>query len=497
MPVCTQFACRFHILFALIRVHLGMCTGTIRPLYFLIAGLAFAVFNGEDVLGQTKAAGKTSITPAKLNWPPTLPGNVSIASGTSPTLLNKPATVKLQAGTMIATTAPRVDFLYFPGQTYHSRLWSNWGDGSTQGNIYYTSIGDHDAPRGNAQVYEYNADKKELRLLIDVKKFMEEPGNLPEGMDYIPGKIHGRTEMGSDGWVYFSTHRGSTRDNTTDKRGYKGDWIFRVHPVNGKKEIVASYPMPKHTIPASVLDPKRMIFYGGTAPGNDAPEKQVWFIAYDIQNKKTLKRVEGGFDRYAIFSSSTGNVYWATAGSEKKESTAKPSTGWKYNPATNAITSSKEAPAVRACTQESRTGLVYGFSQGDNDLWSFDVRSEKLNVLGPAMVATQTYVTSIDLDPKTERYLYYVPGAHGGSRNDGTPVVQYDLKTGKRKVLAFLHDYLLEKYGYSAVGTYSTALNADGSLLFITWNGTRIPGARNWDTAALTVIHIPASERQP
>lgn len=37
------------------------------------------------------------------------------------------------------------------------------------------------------------------------------------------------------------------------------------------------------------------------------------------------------------------------------------------------------------------------------------------------MVASQDYVTSIDLDPVTQRYIYYVPGAHGGGIKDGTP----------------------------------------------------------------------------
>ncbi|MFP6659515.1 MAG: hypothetical protein VB853_15130 [Pirellulales bacterium] len=49
-------------------------------------------------------------------------------------------------------------------------------------------------------------------------------------------------------------------------------------------------------------------------------------------------------------------------------------------------------------------------------------------------VASKTYTTSIDLDPATERYLYYVPGAHGGAYSDGSPLVQYDLKTKLRKV---------------------------------------------------------------
>src|SRR5438093_996300 len=83
---------------------------------------------------------------------------------------------------------------------------------------------------------------------------------------------------GKDGFLYFSTHRGST-NITSDKVGYLGDWIIRCDPKTGKAEVVAHGPVPKHCIPNSVLDPDRMIFYGGTAAGTDAKDKGVQFFA--------------------------------------------------------------------------------------------------------------------------------------------------------------------------------------------------------------------------
>jgi hypothetical protein len=351
-------------------------------------------------------------------------------------------------------------------------------------------------------VYEYDAATKKIRLLMNVRTFLEQPGMMPEGMDYIPGKIHSRTEMGSDGWIYFSTHRGSTNDNTTDARGYLGDNIYRVNPKTGKQEIAGLYPMPKHTIPASVLDPKRLIYYGGTAAGNDAKDKGVWFIAYDVKHNKLLKREPGGFDRYAIFSKSTGCVYWKTLqkgkeGESNDGESSEGEQGRKYDPKTNKISTCPQAPVVRACTQETKDGIVYGFTQGNKNMWAFNVKTETLTTVGPGMVASQSYVTSMDLDPVTQRYIYYVPGAHGGGIKDGTPVVQYDLKTNKRKIIAFLSKFYTEKYGYSPDGTFSTAVSPDGSTLFVTWNGSRLPNAKDWDTVAMTAIHIPASERLP
>lgn len=55
--------------------------------------------------------------------------------------------------------------------------------------------------------------------------------------------------------------------------------------------------------------PDRLIYYGGTAPGNDAKDTGIWFIAYDVKNNKLLKG-SSGFARYCILSNSTGCVYW-------------------------------------------------------------------------------------------------------------------------------------------------------------------------------------------
>ena len=114
-------------------------------------------------------------------------------------------------------------------------------------------------------------------------------------------------------------------------------------------------------------------------------------------------------------------------------------------------------------------------------------------------MASQDYVTSLDADP-AGRYLYYVPGAHGGAEKDGSPVVQFDVKTRAKKIIAFLHPFYRDKYGYVPLGTFSSALSPKGDTLYITWNGNRSGPTRGrwlWDVVALTVVHIPASERQP
>ena len=102
----------------------------------------------------------------ELDWPPILPDGKPVATLQSEVWL-KPSG-ELKEGVTIAKSAPTVDFLYFDAQKYPGRPWSVWGDGLAVGDHYYTSIGDHLAPRGNAFVYDYDAKTKTLGLLTDV-----------------------------------------------------------------------------------------------------------------------------------------------------------------------------------------------------------------------------------------------------------------------------------------------------------------------------------------
>lgn len=434
---------------------------------------------------EKKKAKQKEAAPAPV-FPPALPGGQAVVRDTSDEFLKAPAT--LREGVAVAAAAPTIDFLYFPGQTYPGRPWSNWGDGVAANGRYYTAIGDHLAPGGNAFVYEYDPAARTLRRLVDVRALL----NLPEG-HYTPGKIHTWLDLGSDGWLYFATHRGSEGVTTTANH-YTGDWIIRCHPQTGKAEVVAHAPVPKHSIPCSVLDPDRLIYYGGTAAGREVTDEGIRFLAYDLKNRKVLYTGPDGPARAMIFAKSTGRVYY-TPGSEKADA----GTLMRFDPAAGGPPTKLNADiGIRAATKETPRGVVYTVSQGqggrDAHIYAFDVKTEKVEDLGPAAAASNTYVASLDADP-TGRYLYYVPGAHGGSDKDGTAVVQFDTKTRRKKVIAFLHPFYQQKYGCTPVGTYCTAVDPAGDKLYVTWNVNR--GGRAWDCCALTAIHIPESERRP
>jgi hypothetical protein len=419
---------------------------------------------------------------------PALPDGKSVLSTESTALLRQPsnAVVAMKVGVVIARTPPRVDLVIFPGQTYRGNPWSNWSDGCVLNGKYYTALSDHLSPQGSGYVYEYDPRTKAVRLLVGVKEFLQTQKLLASDERYTPGKIHSRVMAGRDGWLYFATHRGNPREATA-AIGYKGDWILRTwpdpDPARVKTEVVMAYPVARHSMPAGLLDADRMVFYVGTANGADAEEKRIMFLAVDCTNRQVIATAPDGFDRYAILAKSTGRVYWRTLGKGDE------ARGFRYDPATRAVTACPAVPHVRACTAETAGGKVYGVSGTACEIWEFDTRTETLTTVGDGAVGSLTYVTSMEIDP-SGRYLYYVPGAHGGGPKDGTPVVQYDLKTKTRKVLCFMNS-LEKEAGATFQGTFSTALSESGDVLFVTWN----MGHPVWDSCGMTAISIPASER--
>ncbi len=432
--------------------------------------------------------------------PPVLPGGKLVVTDTSPDFLTPPATIDPEV--QIAKAVPTVDFAYFPGQTYRAEIWSTWGDSVCAHGKYYASLGDHMYPgkkypespdhHGAAYVYEYDPAAKTFRLLMNTSDVLK----LPEG-EYMPGKIHSRLDMGSDGWLYCGTHRGSEKATANPSLNYKGDWILRCNPATGKSGVVVQGPVPKHCIPNSALDAKRMIFYGGTAVGDKKDsanaEGAIMFFAYDVVNHKLLYSGNNGPARGMILASSTGKVYYTPGTSLSPIMCYDPSTPGQPP---------KQIPGVignRTATRETPSGMVYTTSQaGSNSaMYSFNTKTEKAEMLAPLAIGKgPDYVAAVEADPGG-RYVYYTLGAHGGSQAVGSAIVQFDTKTRKKKVIAFLSPFIQKRYGVTPVGSFSISVDEKGETVFVTWNCARDGVGRAWDTVGLSVVHIPAAEREP
>ncbi len=107
----------------------------------------------------------------------------------------------------------------------------------------------------------------------------------------------------------------------------------------------------------------------------------------------------------------------------------------------------------------------------------------------------------MELSPD-EKFVYYLPGAHGQAFKYGTPVVQYEIATKTRKVLACLAAALEKQIDYVPGGTYGMKLSADGATLYVNFNGHAADEIRpgnmkpiGFGLCSFAAIHIPESER--
>jgi hypothetical protein len=160
----------------------------------------------------------------------------------------------------------------------------------------------------------------------------------------------------------------------------------------------------------------------------------------------------------------------------------------------------KGSPGMRCTTRETKNGQIFGITYKNTQLFRYDTKKDELEIIGNDWLAG-SYVAVCELSPD-EKYVYYLPGAHGKAWNDGTPLVQYEIATGKQKVLAFLAPTLDRELDYVPGGTYGIKLSADGGTLYVNFNGH--PGDKirpekmkpnGFGLTSFAAIEIPASER--
>jgi hypothetical protein len=445
-----------------------------------------------------------------------LGGRMTTFTPTASEVLRAPAGIS--GDFAVATEPPTIDFGILPGQESGHELWSGWGDAiyAPDGNFYGT-IGDHDKLHGTAYLYRVDPRTGDVELVLDYNQYVDVEPN-----EYSPGKIHAPLMLGGDGEIYLIGYRGGDT-GTTRENGYRGDWMLRYDVRSGQVENVG-IPVPLSSVPSSRIHESRNLLYGLSTPGlvDEAPPAA--FFVYDLVKEELLfiggpQPVRGrafilAEDGRAWYSASEGVI--------------------RYDPTTNQVTPTEirfpvrqmvrerrrrqrnpgtdaeqgEGGILRAASRPDKRGIAYGITR-DGSVFSFDTNTEEVTAMGTAFVeentATQArqgriplYTAVVRLSANG-RYLYYVPSAHGGSSQHGSAVIQLNVETGERKVLAFLNDYIEAQTGYNLGGTFGIALSEDDSQLFITWNGANDPSSRDWPEwglASVMVLHIPESERR-
>ena len=401
---------------------------------------------------------------------------------THATMLERPAPGDYD----VAKVAPTIRWGLLPGQWEGAHLWSSWGDAALgeDGN-YYVSIGDHDQPFGNSLVYRINPKTNTADLVVTVNDYL----SVEEGK-YAPGKIHAPLVDTDDGYLYFGTYRGSPR-GTGPETGYVGDSLFRYEYETGKTENLGVFLPHSSWVVTEFHAPTRRL-YGLTVPGKTMDPMVKQFFVFDIDSKKVL--FKGGPEARvtrAMILSPDGRAWYDTPDGNLV----------MYDPKANEVKSvGIKLPAdgtLRAVSRVSKDGIAYCVTSGGT-VFAFNTNDQSIREIGPVFPIGKQYTAAVRLDP-TERYLYYVPGAHGGTSQVQTPVVQLDLKTGRHKALAFLNPALRKQHAYNLGGAFGIELSEDGSQLLINFNGAPDGQKRSPDFGLCSVmlIDIPASERTP
>ena len=396
-------------------------------------------------------------------------------------LLRPPANLK--GDFSVATTAPSVEAYLMSGlpQEGPKTLWSSWGNGTLASNgKYYTAIGNHLGYNGTSFVYEFDPSSRTLKKIVDVAQAIGQKKG-----DYGHGKIHaGMFEY--SGGLYFATYRGETKQlEEAVRKGYKGSLLFRYDLKTQKLENLGAIA-PAENLPVSALDNTRGILYFNTVPKGN-------LLAYDL--KKRAVKFQGGasyLSEYRCMMVTRDGLVYFTNDKGKLS---------YYHPEKNAIVSTEsilpgEKNTLRAATNPAGDGRIFGMTKGGR-FFEFQPSQQKVKDLGPNFLSGD-YTAALPFS-SDNKYVYFAPGAHGSGTTIGTPLVQYDVKSGKRKVLAFLNAAMVQKAGYNIAGNYNLVLDSKGSTLYATFNGAMMEeGKKRQPTFGLPsvlMIKIPDSER--
>lgn len=431
------------------------------------------------------------------SWPPELPGAVrGTVTFTSPDLLVVPDDVRKQvedpkaARFEVAAKAPTIDLAFhrqLGPQAAQRRLWSSWGDicVASDGRVY-CAIGDHgDDVGGDARCFLYRWDpaRKELEQVVDMNQVVPPKKGRPSW-----SKVHAKIDEGRDGKIYFSCTLNDGNRARLATYGWDeelpGGQLYQFDPATGKTQVFANLPARRCTA-TSRLDRERNIWWCNLEAGEG---NALW--GFDLTARQPVVQTADdsvGFNR-AFALTRDGSILFN--GEDHL---------CRLDAKSHKIISCQaqfvESPGMRCVSDETTDGYLYGVTHGSTQLFRYSVARDELRLLGPVFL-TGGYTTVIELSPD-ERYLYYLPGAHGRAHQSGTPLIRYERSTGKRVVLAFLADHCQRTLGYVPGGTYGMKRSADGRTLYVNFNGHAIDSLRpkhlrtdGFGLTAFAAIHL-------
>ncbi len=341
----------------------------------------------------------------------------------------------------IAKTAPTIEFCTIPipnhercqlnpPPQFHPTLWSSWGQGnfSELTQTYYAAFGNHRFPQARIYIAEYNTNTKTIDLTPEINQVL---GRNLNPNDYGDGKIHGWLQFYNGTDLYFITYW-AEYPAPADKyfhEGYDGSHIMSYNVIT-KKFTDYGVPMPRVSWPFDRLDTKRGLLFGVGVNSE--------FLCYDLKKHKVRF---AGFpqdgimwsNRCMVVDEKTGYVYSSNSSKLDKDIHM-----IRYNPAANKFKEMKSTVPpeednggigqIRASTQNRlKDGSIICVTKWDNaggpggELFKFFPDKDSVKTLSLCWPGKERYTTSMAISPN-EKYLYYLPGAHGVAYTEGCPL---------------------------------------------------------------------------
>ncbi len=398
-------------------------------------------------------------------------------------------TVAREASTLSFQILPDMEPQYFPEGEAYQAGWANWA-AITRGddNRFVMGAGDHRGKGAQINLYLYKPDEGRPGRLERIVNLTQTLGWTPEM--YTDGKLHGHMDIMPDGTVWGATHHGPYPTEEWYAAGYRGSWLFRFN-LNTGEASNEGVPLIGQSLPNHRLDTRRGIFFASGALSTA-------LLCYDIRARRV--RYAGsppnGWQwgvRSTFLDPGTGH-FWSAEISER------PYRFISYDPELNRFKrhdvelpvypgqEKQQAHGAWAAgpDREGRYYTDYGgvFVRFRPD-WEKGPQLEVLGVTGrPAAFPVLQMAMSPD-----QRFVYWVP------LEKNTMIVhQYEIATGKRKILGFFEAAVKERYGlFFGNGVWGLNISKDGDFLVILDNGGF--GKRFWGHPVLFVLSIPRSER--
>lgn len=364
----------------------------------------------------------------------------------------------------------RVEAVIYPRPSYDGEPWSHWGQGLVlDDGRFFSAIGDHRGADGNSYFFSYDPDTSTLTRFGDVLSNVDHQ----EGA-WGYGKVHGQLVADPCGRVWAATYWGSRRGLTFDA-GYEGDLLLRIDPATHRIEEVVA-PVPGHGIPSLSGSAEHGLLYGeAVEPETDTGR----FFAVDMVTGELVidASVDGHTGYRNILVDADGGAHIAASNGRLAA----------YRPGAEQLQEagiSLPGDWLRASTAPAADGTVYAVTREPDQLFAL-AADGSIRDLGPA----RGYVASLALLPEDDGFLY-VPGAHGDSWRQGTPLVAVDGATGDEQVVVELHDMGRRAFDLRLGGTYSVAVDTHRRVVYIQMNAGEAD-EESFGEVVLVIVHLP------